>query len=306
MNLREWALPLYTILIQLSAGSLVILCLLRLIMRKKYRLIEVDEVFSPYIFVIVITIFAGILGAHFHLSRPSMSFQTIRNFQYSWLSREVFFTASFAFTTFSLWLFCQFNLATENRKRIFGWFASSFGLITVYCMARVYLLPTQVVWNAFTTVVSFFASMFVLGTVAVATFMTMDIRFSELVENRPVEIREQLFKSSAKQFAVVLAAGGIISISLVGYQILTMTQLGSTAEVSYELLMGLYQSLLILRIAVMVLGIGIFIKIVRDIIVRERRIQDQMNLVYIACLLLVIGEITNRFLFYATHVRVGI
>jgi len=87
MNVREWALPVYTILMQLAVGALFVLWSIRALARFKMNSNEIDRMMQNPIFIISFTILIAIIGAHFHLSRPFHSFLAALNFRSSWLSR---------------------------------------------------------------------------------------------------------------------------------------------------------------------------------------------------------------------------
>ena len=75
MNLREWALPVYTVLIQMAVGTLLCLWILRFFGRQKYGEEVIDRVIRNPLLIILSTIALGMLGAHFHLSRPYHSWR---------------------------------------------------------------------------------------------------------------------------------------------------------------------------------------------------------------------------------------
>jgi len=95
MNVREWALPVYTILIQLAVGAVFVLWVIRAYALRKFNPGEIDRITRNPILVIFFTVFVAMVGSHFHLSKPFHSFFAVRNFATSWLSREVFFTMIF-------------------------------------------------------------------------------------------------------------------------------------------------------------------------------------------------------------------
>src|SRR5450759_773392 len=95
MNIREWALPVYTILTQMAVGALFVLWVIRTVWNLKYGKEYVDQVLKIPILIILVTAIAGIIGAHFHLSKPYLSFLALLNFKSSWLSREVGFNLIF-------------------------------------------------------------------------------------------------------------------------------------------------------------------------------------------------------------------
>ena len=159
MNIREWTLPVYTILTQLAAGALFVLWVIRTLSNSKYGREEVNRIIKIPILIILITIIAGITGAHFHLSRPYLSFLALRNFHSSWLSRELVFNLFFIFSVGCLWTLLWFVNGHNKLKTVLGWVAILFGFATEYCMSRIYLLPSQPAWNSPLTIVSFLETM---------------------------------------------------------------------------------------------------------------------------------------------------
>ncbi len=134
MNVREWALPVYTILMQLAVGSLGILLAIRLVFSRRYGDAEVERLMRNPVAVILLTVAAAMLGSFFHLSRPYMAFVAIFNFTSSWLSREILFTVAMFFCIASLW-YLQANVENHMRlKTWLGWGGFCFGLGAVFCM----------------------------------------------------------------------------------------------------------------------------------------------------------------------------
>ena len=74
MNLREWALPVYTILMQLAIGGFLTLWTIRSLSASKLSKAELDSLTRNPLTIIFITVIVGIIGSHFHLSRPYLSF----------------------------------------------------------------------------------------------------------------------------------------------------------------------------------------------------------------------------------------
>ena len=95
MNVREWALPIYTILMQLAIGSLLILWIIRWLASPKFSPGEMDRIIRNPILVIFFTVTTAMTGSQFHLSKPFHSFYAVLNFKTSWLSREIVFTILF-------------------------------------------------------------------------------------------------------------------------------------------------------------------------------------------------------------------
>ena len=92
MNIREWTLPVYTILMQIAIGALLAIWIVRRINKGKIGP-EVLDLISRYpVLVVFITVLTAMIGGHFHLSQPHLSILSLLNFRTAWLSREIAFT----------------------------------------------------------------------------------------------------------------------------------------------------------------------------------------------------------------------
>lgn len=306
MNIREWTLPVYTILMQLATGSFLALWVLRSLGMQKYGLKAMDRISRYPVTVIAFTILAAMIGSHLHLSKPYFSILAMLNFQSSWLSREIVFNLLYMVPTCSL-LYLLWRVTGKQRlKAALGWSAIVLGGFTVYSMARIYLIPTQAGWNTPFTVLSFFGSMFLLGTMSLALLLLLDIKFAELRQAGDLDLRKAIFRKSLVwiSLAAVITAGAIIALNFA--HISSLRGGDETAQTSLELLLGLYQPLFVMRIGAAVAGVlALFFTLYR-MLRMGNPLNDLLTPLYSATLLVIIGEILGRFLFYATHVRIGI
>jgi len=257
--------------------------------------------------IIFSTIVLAMIGSHFHLSKPFLSFLAIRNFRYSWLSREIVFTV-FVFIFTGLLLFMlRFGKGYHRLKLGLGWGAILAGSATVYCMARIYLLPTQITWNSSVTIFSYYATTLRLVTTSLIVILLMDLRFSARESPKDMDIRIQIIKKSTIWLAAVATIAALLVIGFGIYQIeLLRNKQLSSAQASLTLLLDLYKPLLVMRIVLTVFGVTWLVAVVRHFIKTQRSFMKLLGPAYIACILVLIGEILERFLFYATHVRTGI
>ena len=306
MNVREWALPVYTILMQLAVGALFVLWIIRAFVKSKFSSEQLDSILRNPILVISLTVIVAMVGSHFHLSKPFQSFYAVRNFQTSWLSREIIFTVVFFLTLSMLWLTSRFK--NDHRKLItfLGWDAILLGLIVVYCMVRIYLIPTQVAWNSPTVLVSFYTTTLLLGTMTIACLLVLDLKFSEIQKADDIDIRVQVIKYSIVWLALVVFITVVVNIVVIFYQLYFLRQGDTTAQTSLQLLFELYTPLFVVRllfISIAPLWLGYA---VQRMFKTGAAPQSLLMPVYMSCLLILIGEIIGRFLFYATHIRIGI
>lgn len=307
MNVREWALPVYTILMQLATGIMLFLWLIR---KFKMRMVsdeDIDRFFRRPVMVIFFTILLAIIGSHFHLSNPLLSFLAIRNIINSWLSREIVFTILMLLTCAAL-VDQTWKPKNSNSRliSILGWLVVLFGSISIYCMSNIYLLPTQTSWNHWTTIMMFFGSSLVLGTTSVVTLLFMDAIFTQKEEPEFSDIRLLVIKRSMGMLVNISLAGLLLVVLLNVAQIYWMHTGDEQLQTSLLLLFGLYKVLFIFRFALLFTGIGVFLLTAFWLLKRGKHLTELVTPIYMSCLLVLVAEILGRFLFYATHVRIGI
>lgn len=237
---------------------------------------------------------------------PYFSFLAVLNFGTSWLSREIVFTILLLISCALLAYLIWFVRGHGRLKIALGWFSVACGWIVIYCMASLYLLPTQPIWHTPVTILKFFGSALLLGAAVAGALLIMDTVFSEAQESDLVPVRLQLIRRSALWFALI-AVLIVALISLLNLGQITGLREGGTLELtSLHLLTDVYGPLLIVRFVAMFVGV-IMLAVTMVLINRQRKaLADLVVPVHLACLLMVVGEILGRFLFYATHVRIGV
>jgi anaerobic dimethyl sulfoxide reductase subunit C (anchor subunit) len=306
VNLREWALPVYTILMQLASGAFLALWIVRSIANRRLPREEVDRMVKRPTGAILCTIFAAMVGSHFHLSRPLLSFLSVLNVRTSWLSREIWFTVLFFGLTAAV-VYLQWVVKGHARlQTALGWAAIACGVGGVFCMGEIYLLPMQPAWNSAFTMLTFYGSMALLGSMAIASIFVLDLKFSELREPQVVAARAPLLRPALIALTIVasLAMGTLLIVNFL--QVQGMADSGQLASLSLQLLLGLYRPLFIFRIVLLVGGVGWLVVAILLMYRHKPPLTDLVQPTYMACLLVLVAEITGRFLFYATHIRMGI
>jgi DMSO reductase anchor subunit len=174
-------------------------------------------------------------------------------------------------------------------------------------MARIYLLPTQIAWNSTVTIISYYAVMLLLGTTSLSVILLMDLRFLASGFPADLDVHIKIIKESTVWLTVTAVVAALLVIGMSVYQIELLQNLESpSAQASLKLILDLYQPLLVMRIGLTILGVIWLVIVVNHYIRRQKSIIDLLGPAYIACIMVLIGEILERFLFYATHVRIGI
>jgi anaerobic dimethyl sulfoxide reductase subunit C (anchor subunit) len=287
-------------------GALIVLWLIRYLAGSKFSPQEIDRIISNPILVIAFTAVVAMGGAHFHLSKPFHSFLAALNFKSSWLSREIVFSVLFFLTTMSVLYLTYFQTHRRKLISILGWLAIMLGITLIYCMARIYLIPTQVAWNSTSVIFSFYTTALMLGCMAIATLMMLDLKFAEIKKTDDVELRSQVIRYSSGGLTVLTAALVALNIAIIYIQIRLLAQGDLIARTSLGLLVDLYLPLFLLRLVFLVYAsLSLIYAVVRMYRLHSTP-QSLMTPVYLSCLLILVGEIIGRFLFYATHIRVGL
>lgn len=305
MNLREWALPVYTILMQLAVGTLLVLWLIRRFNLERVGGAGMDRILRRPVLVMFFTILIAIIGSHLHLSNPLLSFLAVLNVKHSWLSREIVFTILTFLTCAALvdrlW---KEKMGSEVLTTAIGWVVVILGYAAIFCMASIYKLPIQAPWNHWSTILQFFAASWLLGPTAATALLVMDAIFSQEYEPELAETRLLLLKRSLRMMA------GIVSAALILILVLNLVQIldpaNELAQISRSLLLGLYKPLLAARLGILFLAVSVFNLVAYRLLKKDWGLSRLITPVYLACLLALVAEILGRFLFYANHVRLGL
>ena len=306
MNVREWALPVYTILMQLAVGTMLGLWLIRAVAMRQHGRSTTDFIIRIPVLAVFLTIITAIIGSHFHLSRPIFSLLATLNLRSSWLSREIVFTISFLLAVGGVAYLQWFTYGYSRLKTILGWLGIIAGSMSVYSMSKIYLMPTHSSWNSPLTLITFGLSAFILGVTAVAVLLVMNLKVSEVAGGANTDARRQIVRQSFVWLAVGAGGTAVFNLILNLLLISRLSQGDTSAQTSLMLLLGLYRPLFGLRYIALFTGVG-WLGLTAFILHRNQKTQYEMTTpTYLACLLVLISEILGRFLFYATHVRVGV
>jgi anaerobic dimethyl sulfoxide reductase subunit C len=306
MNLREWALPVYTILMQLGVGAMAALWVIRALFMPKYGEEEVERLTRNPVAILLITVLAAMAGSFFHLSRPLLSFLALINIGKSWLSREIVFTVLVFGFIVVLWYLQAHVDHRRHLKSFLGWASVFCGLSAVFCMTHLYLLPTQASWDTPFTVLSFYSSLVLLGTAAMITMLTVGLQYNQISALHANSAQPAIIRRILPAFTGVILLTALAILAQNHVLVQTLEAGDSTAHASLQLYLGLYQPLFIFRLVTLTVG-AVWLAVAVWRTLRDKiTMKDLTFHVYMACLLLLIGEILGRFLFYATHIRMGI
>lgn len=285
LEMAQLPLVIFTLLSQMAVGG--ILCLLLLDKGSENSLL----IKKGSLFVFGITVLS-IIASLFHLGHPFLAFRALTHVGTSWLSREVVVFGVFAFLVLVYAYLAQKE--TPTRKGI-GILAGLVGILGVAFSAELYLLPTHPGWNHYTTILFFYSTVLLVGPVVLLAYLQSTLK-------REIPALKSLTIKSMFMGALLLA----ISIALsLNYQ-MSGTQEGMA---SANLKLGSYLVFFILQLILSIGGAiaGALImskKTGVSLAQTETAATSQVfnNPAVAFALLIVIGEISGRLLFYLSAV----
>jgi anaerobic dimethyl sulfoxide reductase subunit C (anchor subunit) len=307
MNVHDWALVAFTILAQMSVGSFLVLGVVHFFAARKYGMAEADRLSDRALLAIGPVMVLALVASLFHLGSPLNAYRAVTNLGSSWLSREiltgVLFTVAGAVFAFVQWR----KLTSYAMRNVIAWIAAILGLVFVFAMSNVYLLPSQPAWDTLGTPVAFFVTTFLLGALAMGVAFVANYAYIQRKNPGDVSTQSQLLRSSLRWI-------GLASVVLLGIELvvapLQVTYLASGAEragnASVALLFSQFGVVFGLRLALVFIGAGILGLFVYQNAQTPGREHLLGYLAYAAFALVLISEVMGRFLFYAAHIRIGV
>lgn len=307
MNVHEWSLVIFTIITQMAVGSFVLLGGIHFFAARKYGIENADKLSDRALLAIGPVLVVGVIATFFHLGNPINAPRAISNLGSSWLSREIalvlVFTVGGAVFAFMQWR----KIATSTVRNAIALIVAAVGLMLVYAMASVYVLPTVPAWNTAVTPLSFFLTTFLLGALAIGAAYV--ITYWRLRDSDGDDEKVQY-----NIVAITLRWLALISLVLLGVQFVVIplyvaglaTNPAPAAAASAALLTEANGLWFAVRLGLLFLGAGVFSIFIYRSAGEEAQIQVMGYMAYGAFALVLVAEIMGRYLFYASMVRIGI
>jgi anaerobic dimethyl sulfoxide reductase subunit C (anchor subunit) len=306
MNVRDWALITFTILVQMSVGSLWVLILAHTFAARKYGTDEADRLSDRATLALVPVIALAFIASLLHLGNPINAYRAVANLGSSWLSREIFFGVIFAVLAF-IFAFLQWRkIGPLVLRNIFAWLAALDGLVLIFSMSNVYRLQSQPAWNSWAIPVFFYATAFLLGALAMGVAFVANHAYLQR-KHADCEVAQCTLMREALRW-IAVAAVVLVGVELVVLPIYLATVAGGSAAglASVKMMAGTYGWALVLRVILAVIGAGVFAVFLYQNAMSAGHEKLLGNLAYASFIIVLAAEVLGRFLFYATHVSIGI
>ena len=304
MEMREWALIAFTILAQMAVGSFVVSRVAHLLVLWRMGEKQADEFSDRALWVIGPVLLLGLLASLLHLGNPLLAYKTTMNAGTSWLSREIVFAAAFGVLG-GMYAFAQWRRLGSSALRIAeGWAVALVGLVLVYVMAMVYMLPTRPSWNVATTPVQFYLTTLLLGVATMGPVYIANYVLVRVIKPEFADEQGELLRGALKWLAVSSIA--LMGVAFVVLPLGMALQANNGAGMAVAQMIGEYAGLFALRLGLLFLGAGVLGILAYEAVQKEG--QDLwLGLVVCGAFAFVLAaEVLGRVLFYATALKVGL
>lgn len=326
MHITELPLLIFTILGQMSAGAFIVLGAVRIFARATAGSERVERLSDVSLYAIGPTLALGFAGSFLHLGNPINAANALNHLSSSGMSREILAGVLFAAFGGIYALFQYRRWGTPLVRHVLASITALLGVVLVWMMASLYLLPTVPAWNTWITPASFFTTALLLGSMAVTVALTAQVCFPNLrvpsMRAEPINAeRDGAIDTPARGAAdhalvkrvitwvvclAIMCLGATIVLSLLHISMLS-THPSDAASRSLAVATDAHGMWLAARALLTLIGtavLGIHLYRIRG----DRANVTRTTLVYVvvAFLLIFTGEVIGREMFYAEFARIGL
>lgn len=306
MNIHDWSLIAFTILAQMSVGAFVILGIVHLVVLRQSGEAEANQLSNRALLAIGPVLLLGMLASLLHLGNPLNAYLAISNLGGSWLSWEILFGVIFAVLGGIFAIMQWRNIGSFTVRNMIALLAALTGLVLVYAMARVYMLEAQPAWNTPVTIISFYTTTFLLGSLAIGAAFVANYAYLQRKSDADLQTQAQLLRDNIRWIA--LLSIGLLGVVLImmPLHVASLSAGEAAAQASGRMLVEQYGLLFGIRLALAFIGAGVIALFLYRNAATPGHERLLGNLAYAAFALVFVAEVMGRYLFYATYVRIGI
>jgi anaerobic dimethyl sulfoxide reductase subunit C len=303
---KDWALIAFTILAQMAVGSFVVLGVVHFFAARKSGSEQADRLSDRALLAIGPALVLGIAASFFHLGTPTNAWRAFANVGSSWLSREILFNVLFAVLG-GLFAVMQWRkLGSPVVRNVLAWLAAAVGVVLVFSMSQVYALRTVPAWDTAATIVTFYTTTFLLGSLAMGSAFVANYVYIQRKNPGCADVQCMLLRDSLRWIAVVAIVLLGVEFVVVPVYVAYLAAGPVAAQESIAMLANQYSVIFLLRLVVVFLGAGVLSVFVYRNALSTGRERIMGNMAYLAFVLVLVAEVLGRFLFYAAYARVGI
>ncbi len=304
MRGNQWSLIIFTVLIQLTVGLYLFSGVVHFLLRDPLNSVLFILFFRAATLLVLAGVVTGMLVSLLHLGSPKNALRAMLNLGSSWLSAEIFFMLFFGIIagsfTVILWLGQEMTLPGKVQF----WLGCGVGLTLIYCMTNVYRLATVPSWNTPFTRFSFFKTTFLLGILAAGGLLWISLMIS--VES--IEISTAMRSFNSHFLWVVLSTTFLLGLdyTVVIFRLMTIKGDLANSGKGFSRAVARHRNSYTLRFILGALGLILFsLPLVWNPFTLDYRL-FKIVLMFLSFSLILISELIDRRIFYASFDRAGL
>ena len=274
---HEWPLVIFTVFGQCVAGALIVMGLVWL--TEKDDAVKTRLVRSMFFLWLVMGI--GFLASVLHLGSPLRAFNSLNRVGASALSNEIAAGSVFFAVGGFWWLVSVIGKMPPTLGKIWLVVSQILGVVFVWAMTRVYQIDTVPTWYTGYTTLGFFLTLVLGGPLFAALLL---------------RVANTTYKSTFAASVSVLAL--LACVAVIVLQSNDLATIHSSVQQASALLPD-YGALQIWRIVLLAAGLGCWLCPLM------RRQEPKALALFAGVILVVVGELIGRGLFYGLHMTAG-
>lgn len=306
MNTHELPMMIFTILAQMSVGAFVVLGVVQVVASRRFGKEAVDTVTDPALYAIGPAMVLGLIASLFHMNDVMNILNVFRNFNSSWLTREVTCGVVFAALGFLFAIMQWFKWGSSRLRQALAALTAVVGLVLVYTMSMIYYtLEIVPAWNTWATPAQFYTTTFLLGALAVGAALMGSVMWKARAaksDEASAPKASEIVTSSLKGIGVAAVVLLGIEFIIIPLHISSLSGGGDAASQSAAVFSGAW---FIARLVLVFLGAGLLSIFLFRYAKASANARVLATVATCAFALVLVGEFIGRGLFYESMMRIG-
>jgi len=282
--MHEWSLVFFTTISQIAAG--IMIAILPFVFAKTQK--AYPKLIQTAFYSAAGLMFIALILSFLHLNNPLHSVYALSNLGTSWLSREILFVSLFLFCLVFISLIPFVKKPKTGYYKTFILITTLVGIVLIYSMAMLYIIPTVPAWNSPSTMIAFYSTVLLLGSAFVLA-LAFHFEINTEKQQRP------LIPLRIITFHMQLAVAAIVINSLFPGPATPEGNIGFEPEAQGAMVnLARWATMLIAA------GIWVYVRYKKDSLKQSRFFY------YLPFIFFLISELIARSAFYASFYNIGL
>ena len=174
MNVHDIPMVIFTIVSQMAVGTFITLGIIQLVLGRRHDPKVTEHVVAPVTYAVGPVLVLGLAVSVFHVNDVTHIYNVVRNWQHSWLSREILFGLAFAGAGFAFALLNWFKKGSAALRQVVAGLTALLGIGLLWSEAMIYYsLEAVPAWHTWVVPFEFIATASLLGVLTVGSAMML-------------------------------------------------------------------------------------------------------------------------------------